>query len=227
MIDTIRAITNTSRKISLMLFTVWRIHECMRTLDLIGQKFGYGTVIKFVGHGTRGQTIKRKTRLWELTCICGNNFQACTESLRCGDIISCGCSKTKFHNNERYDSGKPKSITRIIKNIKNDAKRRGHLFLLTNDFLLDLFNKQNGKCKLSGKTISFNSPCSASLDRIDSSKDYTEDNVQWVHRTINYMKNTLSVKQFVELCGEIFYHNQKSLALSDVEQLEPLPNLSA
>jgi len=36
----------------------------------------------------------------------------------------------------------------------------------------------------------------ASLDRINSSKGYTLDNVQWVHKTVNIMKQGLSDEDF-------------------------------
>lgn len=40
----------------------------------------------------------------------------------------------------------------------------------------------------------------ASLDRIDSSKPYIIDNIQWVHKDINFMKRTYSHDYFIKLC---------------------------
>jgi len=40
----------------------------------------------------------------------------------------------------------------------------------------------------------------ASVDRIDSSKGYIKDNIQFVSTCINYMKNTLSHEKTIELC---------------------------
>ena len=40
----------------------------------------------------------------------------------------------------------------------------------------------------------------ASLDRKNSSLDYTKDNIQWVHKDVNYMKMSLSEKYFIKLC---------------------------
>ena len=40
----------------------------------------------------------------------------------------------------------------------------------------------------------------ASLDRIDSKKGYTIDNVQWVYKKINMMKQNYDQKEFVNLC---------------------------
>lgn len=40
----------------------------------------------------------------------------------------------------------------------------------------------------------------ASLDRIDSTKGYTLDNIQWVHKHINVMKMDLDQEYFIKLC---------------------------
>ena len=50
-------------------------------------------------------------------------------------------------------------------------------------------------------------PTNLSLDRIDSSQGYTEDNVQLVCRIVNIMKNDLSVDEFVGWCKLIEVHN--------------------
>ena len=43
----------------------------------------------------------------------------------------------------------------------------------------------------------------ASIDRIDSNKGYIEDNVVWVHKDINIMKNKFSKEYFLMLCKKI------------------------
>lgn len=57
------------------------------TIDLVGQKFGHLTVIKYFG-----KTKSRKI-LWECKCDCGNpNTTIVTGSnLKTGNTISCGC----------------------------------------------------------------------------------------------------------------------------------------
>jgi hypothetical protein len=52
----------------------------------------------------------------------------------------------------------------------------------------------------------------ASLDRIDSNKDYVEGNIQWVHKHLNLMKNILSQEYFINLCNKVsnnFKQNEK------------------
>ena len=40
----------------------------------------------------------------------------------------------------------------------------------------------------------------ASLDRKNSNLDYTKENIQWVHKDVNYMKMSLNEKYFIKLC---------------------------
>jgi len=43
----------------------------------------------------------------------------------------------------------------------------------------------------------------ASLDRIDSSKGYVLDNVQWVHKRVNFLKRDYSEKELLFWCNAI------------------------
>lgn len=99
---------------------------------------------------------------------------------------------------------------------KRGAEKRGLEFNVTPQFLWDLFIKQNRKCALSGIEIYFSKTegrkrdtkeITASLDRIDSNKGYTEDNVQWVHKKVNTMKMQMEEKEFISFCKEIAKYN--------------------
>lgn len=46
-------------------------------------------------------------------------------------------------------------------------------------------------------------PNSPSIDRIDSTKGYTEDNVQWVIWVVNDAKSNMSMDDFLGLCKDI------------------------
>src|SRR5206468_3884446 len=82
------------------------------------------------------------------------------------------------------------------------ARKRNLSFSITLDNIWKLFIKQNGKCAMSGiklilgKTLS--SEYTASLDRIDSTKGYHIENVQWVHKRLNFMKSDTPEKDFFE-----------------------------
>jgi DNA-binding CsgD family transcriptional regulator len=92
--------------------------------------------------------------------------------------------------------------------IKASADVRELSFELDRDFLFELYMEQGEKCKLSGVDISLPSCYSdfvsgnftASLDRIDSSVGYIETNVQWVHKSINIMKQAMDDRDFIRWC---------------------------
>lgn len=80
---------------------------------------------------------------------------------------------------------------------------------ITEKILNDIWIKQSNKCALSEITIFLkdrnvqNTPFTASVDRIDSTKPYTPDNIQFVAYSINLAKNTFSDDQIKELIEEI------------------------
>lgn len=69
-----------------------------------------------------------------------------------------------------------------------------------------VYEKQGGKCALSGWQIGWSSvgqSHTASLDRIDSSAGYVSQNIQLVHKDINMMKQSFSQDRFVEACRAV------------------------
>ena len=91
-------------------------------------------------------------------------------------------------------------------------------FSLTQKEAWDIFANQQGKCIFSGvdiklarntKDMQFGIK-TASLDRIDSSRGYTNDNVCWVHKIINSMKYEYSKHYFIYLCRCVCDNNQLS-----------------
>lgn len=174
---------------------------CKRKKDLLGQWFGKSEVIRYIGSMVRGKTSPRPSNVWELKCGCGNIFQTHAEYLMAGSTVSCGCHKSNFYNTHYR-----KSFCQYYSNIKKDATRRKLTFLVSKEDLELLLKKQENKCKLSGLHISMEDG-SASLDRICNERDYTLDNVQWVHRKVNYMKNTLNQAEFISLCSFIHRKN--------------------
>lgn len=76
----------------------------------------------------------------------------------------------------------------------------------------DLLMAQEMKCALSDMPIDTQkrrrSKATASIDRIDSSKGYTLDNVQWVHKDVNFMKSQFTQDYYIDVCRRV---NEKSL----------------
>lgn len=92
------------------------------------------------------------------------------------------------------------------------AKKRNIEFNLTIDDIIELYCIQGGICALSGVPIKFsessrdNPNWTVSIDRVDSSKNYTIDNIQLIHKKLNPMKLSFSQKYFINLCN-IIYEN--------------------
>ena len=93
----------------------------------------------------------------------------------------------------------------MISGWRSSAKRRGHVWNLTKAQLDTQFNSQAGICALSGKSMVSDkrSPFRYSLDRIDSSRGYCCDNIQFVCSAVNVMKNKLDEVVFVDFCHAI------------------------
>lgn len=128
-----------------------------------------------------------------------------------GKTSSCGClnSDLKGKNSARY-TGYEEISGCFWASLKNNAKIRNLEFNLTIKYIWILFLKQNRKCILSNIELEFGSngkeETTASLDRIDSSKGYVENNVQWVHKDINFMKQDFNEEYFIDLCYKICEH---------------------
>lgn len=91
---------------------------------------------------------------------------------------------------------------------------------ITLSYLKLLWDKQGGRCAISNleMTIPPNTnrpvkhiihrPFIASIDRIDSSKQYTKDNIQWVCLIANYAKNEFNESDVILFCKSVaLYHN--------------------
>lgn len=169
-----------------------------RKLNLIGKVFGKLTVIDFAPKS-------KKCNNWSCKCECGKQCNISTGNLLSGNSMTCGCS----HNREKEMSpswrGYKNISGRTFCIMENNAIKRGIYFELTINQLGDLFEKQDGKCALTGwkLILAKDSTNTASLDRIDSSKGYIEGNIQWVHKDVNKAKNILSQKEFISMCESV------------------------
>ena len=101
--------------------------------------------------------------------------------------------------------------------LRRKARERNLEWDLTEEYLWELFCNQNAKCAISGVDIILTTKrnkhnnldrtlLTASLDRIDSTKGYVVGNVQWLHKTVNIMKQSLSDSDFISWCILIVNH---------------------
>lgn len=79
-------------------------------------------------------------------------------------------------------------------------KRNADKTIITYDFLRNLAKRQNYKCYYTNLDMDFSTdqknPYQPSLDRIDSTKPYSEKNCVLVTLAANYAKNDFSIEQF-------------------------------
>ena len=147
--------------------------------DIIGKRFNNLVILKIV-------KSKNRESMLECKCDCGNIKIIKKRFVLNGDCKSCGCL---------WKCSCYKEIPGYYFNVvKNNAESRNLEYNLTKEYLWDLYEKQNRKCALSGVDIIFckdvkTKKQTTSLDRIDSSKGYTKDNVQWVHKDVNSLKS--------------------------------------
>lgn len=90
---------------------------------------------------------------------------------------------------------------------------------LTEGYLYELFNNQQGKCALLGydMKIQRDHPLSLSLDQIEPSKGYVIGNVQWVTWISNRAKGDMNQDDFYRMCElAIEYRNEQRLSLTGV-----------
>jgi ribosomal protein L37AE/L43A len=115
------------------------------------------------------------------------------------------CKSCSNHDNNF--AGKHHFIPHTWFNMKKKAGiSRGYAWDLTIENIWDLYEKQDSVCALSGLPIGWSSKgltATASIDRIDSSEGYILENVQLVHKDINFMKQQFDQEYFINLCKEV------------------------
>ena len=182
-------------------------------LDLTGKQFNDLTVIT----RSKRNPDKGGNVFWDCKCVCGKIITIRSPSLRTGNTKSCGCKQYTdrsmlFGSKSGVWTGCGELSGDQWNHIVRQANQRKFLLGVDIQFLWQLFLKQNKKCALSGEPINFDIPGkgrssrNASLDRIDSKRGYTKDNVQWVHKDVNMMKWKLNQERFKYLCQKIAKH---------------------
>lgn len=151
---------------------------------------------------------------WTCLCDCGNYKVVLSSNFKRGLSTSCGCSwiYNSGKNNGNWCGYKGLSGSAWNK-IRTSAKKRNIEFNISIKDAWDLFIKQNKRCALTGVELNlpewdaYRNRYNASLDRIDSSRPYDIDNIQWVHKDVNRMKIDLPLERLFELCKLIVDYN--------------------
>lgn len=108
----------------------------------------------------------------------------------------------------KYPETKYTKFKYHYRTLVNRNREKGKELSVTIDDLIEQWNLQNGICEFTGIKLILSSYTkieksniySASLDRIDSNIGYTKENIRWVSRAINFMKNSMSDDETWEVC---------------------------
>jgi hypothetical protein len=193
----------------------------MEYTDIIGTKIGLLTVNELVGvekiHYTSRTRMKPSTRFrysYKCFCECGNQ-KVVERSNLVGEkphTASCGCLKQRTMSESKTWTGHGDISGRLWYSISVKAAERELPFNITIEQAWNLFQSQQERCALSGLPLSLKETKgkykkrTASLDRIDNTRGYEPDNVQWVHKDINWMKGRYRQDYFLELCKKVASH---------------------
>lgn len=184
--------------------------------NIIGNKYGRLTVIKMLDEkGNRGQ-LKYLCK-----CDCGKSHIVTGESLRSGKSKSCGCLKKEFIEKNKFkrNMDRENAMLKIqYSHIKRRNISKGFIDILSfDDFcrlsrmkcyycnaeysrvIEDRYREMKEKGKISDTILKING-----LDRVDSSKGYTIDNVVPCCVTCNTAKNKMTQKEFKEWIKTVY-----------------------
>ena len=135
---------------------------------------------------------------WNWKClVCGSEFGPSTFAHIKRSSTCKGC---RGENRLTWRGYKEISGT-FINQCKWNANKRNIVWGIDAEYLWLMWEKQQGRCAYSNIELNLNG--TASVDRIDNTKGYVYNNVQWVHKDVNKMKTDFTEKRFLELCNLI------------------------
>lgn len=162
-----------------------------------------------------------KSVSYTVKCIeCNNTYHTGHSIL---NRKSKGIGLGKCHNCYTPDMKSKKKHLMLTKNIsfthynkiQRQVELRGIEFDVSPEYLEKMYT---GVCHFSGIEINIGTYSvlnggkdlgNASLDRLDSTIGYVENNVVWVYKPVNIMKHIMSSDEFLDLCEKIVLNNQQ------------------
>lgn len=142
------------------------------------------------------------------------------------DGLQTHCKLCKKEMQKKSQSTFDGFIKQLYHDLKtNSLKKSKDLKVnITIDDIVALYRKQEGKCAISGKVMTYTkynenkyghikNKNNISVDRIDSNKHYDLDNIQLVCGIINRMKYYLPNNVFLQICTSVYKHNYDKIDL--------------
>jgi hypothetical protein len=132
------------------------------------------------------------------------------KNTRSWDGIHAVCRKCASVSNKKRTNSKVKKdpLGYIYNFAKKSSKYRGITFDLTREQLEAILDEQKGKCFYTGMDMSFEifrgNYLRMSIDRLDSSKGYTKENVVLTTYRVNIMKGDMSLAEFKDIVSKLY-----------------------
>jgi hypothetical protein len=161
-----------------------------------GDKFGRLTAIRY------SHTGKHHRRYFLFSCDCGKETTITAEAATSGNTKSCGCLARESKKAQLLPDNRG-VINQIILGYKRHARDRGFQYLLTFEKTKEVINQNCWYCGIPPSNIKITKNCIEGfsyngIDRIDSSKDYTVENVVACCRLCNLAKRDMTIQEFYE-----------------------------
>lgn len=149
---------------------------------------------------------------FDVECVCGKREFKQARHLktdRCKSCKSCSSKRTAALYGTPNNTKHKQIGQDYYRLLGYGASKRRLEFNISPIYLIDLINKQDYKCKLSGLNIDFEDK-TASLDRINNNLGYIEGNVQWLHKDVNKLKWAFDQDYLLYLCQQITTNESNS-----------------
>ena len=177
-------------------------------IDLVGHRFGRLQVLKRVENNKYGESQ------WNCLCDCGTKKVIRQSSLRNGRTKSCGCiqkEKTSARNRKPYGEA---SFNSVYSAYKNSAVVRRLDFNLEITFFKKMTQEPCFYCGIEPQQIRRSADQNGNgdyvyngLDRVDSSRGYSEDNVVACCITCNKAKLNTSQSDFLSWIKRVYNYS--------------------
>lgn len=158
------------------------------------EKFNRLTVIKF-DHSKNGRSY------FLFQCDCGEEKVILGSLVKSGNTKSCGCLSKETKQAKRFSENHTE-ITAIILDYKRHAVDRNYEWLLTREEVEKIINLDCHYCKIGPSNIKKTKNSLgdgykySGIDRVNSIKGYTYENVVPCCKICNYAKSNLTFEEF-------------------------------